>query len=444
MPRPTIEVEQSLTHLHPEVAAMWHPTENLPLRPEAVLPGANDVVLWVCAAGHEERRRIADQVVNKVKCQGCTYIGHTHPDIAAEVDVDFEPAGVAVQLPGNSKKKLAWKCGECGHRWTDAVKDRTAPGDAGCRRCAWGRWQLGMLIAHYRAAENVSIEALANASAVEEAALIRQEAGRTLLGTGALQRIASRLGIPRPDWGCLADEAHAGPPQRGSPLFPRMRDGAFALTRTSLGSQRREFRKVLAGTNIAERHAGLLPEWHAELNAFTPSLVAPRARYNAFWLCREPECEGVWSAWVGNRTRPKRPSGCPECAKVTRAATRRATALAQGKSLAQFDREMAKELHPAKNEGRTADDFPFGCTDRILWTCSTCDHEWEATVNKRTSGRGCPECWAARRLDLIHQRVRELVESGRNLAVEYPELSEEFDTELNSPLKPQDVAPCPA
>ena len=52
---------------------------------------------------------------------------------------------------------------------------------------------------------------------------------------------------------------------------------------------------------------------------------------------------------------------------------------------------IAKELS-TKNP-TTADCIHYGTTQKYLWECGHCKHEWMATVNSRTcNGNGCPKC----------------------------------------------------
>lgn len=74
-------------------------------------------------------------------------------------------------------------------------------------------------------------------------------------------------------------------------------------------------------------------------------------------------------------------------------------------SLSETHPAISKELDPSKNEGLCPETLTRGQTRRVLWTCHACSHEWIATVNKRTSGRGCPRCWAERRAQLNAARV---------------------------------------
>lgn len=45
--------ETDLASQYQDLVKEWHPTRNLPLTPEQVLPGSEKKVWWKCAQGHE-------------------------------------------------------------------------------------------------------------------------------------------------------------------------------------------------------------------------------------------------------------------------------------------------------------------------------------------------------------------------------------------------------
>lgn len=51
--------------------------------------------------------------------------------------------------------------------------------------------------------------------------------------------------------------------------------------------------------------------------------------------------------------------------------------------------EIAKELSP--NSKIKAPQVTAGSHKKLLWRCCN-DHEWEARVDRRSQGRGCPKC----------------------------------------------------
>lgn len=86
--------------------------------------------------------------------------------------------------------------------------------------------------------------------------------------------------------------------------------------------------------------------------------------------------------------------------------------------------EIAKELHPILNRGKTAQDYTFGSFQKVWWLCEK-GHEWEAGVSTRTrkKNNNCPVCGN-----------RKLLTGYNDLQTRYPELAEEFDIEKNGCL----------
>lgn len=52
---------------------------------------------------------------------------------------------------------------------------------------------------------------------------------------------------------------------------------------------------------------------------------------------------------------------------------------------------LAKQWHPTKNNELTPNDVSYGSGLRVWWQCSK-NHEWEAVINSRRQGSGCPYC----------------------------------------------------
>ena len=61
-------------------------------------------------------------------------------------------------------------------------------------------------------------------------------------------------------------------------------------------------------------------------------------------------------------------------------------------SIAYLYPELVKEFHPYKNGTLTAADINKSSGRKVWWLCSVCNHEWAAAVSSRTAGHGCPAC----------------------------------------------------
>ncbi|MDB4648927.1 zinc-ribbon domain-containing protein [Crocinitomicaceae bacterium] len=101
-----------------------------------------------------------------------------------------------------------------------------------------------------------------------------------------------------------------------------------------------------------------------------------------------------------------------------------------GKSLAEVNPELAKEWHPTKNGELTSYDVTSGSDKKVWWQCKKGnDHEWEAFVNNRSKGQGCPFC-SGRRASKLN-----------NLEIKNPKISRQWDSAKNYPISPNNVTP---
>lgn len=89
---------------------------------------------------------------------------------------------------------------------------------------------------------------------------------------------------------------------------------------------------------------------------------------------------------------------------------------------------LASQWHPTKNGALTPEDVAPGAGRKAWWRCEE-GHEWEAVINSRNRGRGCPYCSGDRTW------------AGYNdIATTHPELIEEWAFDLNGPLLPEQVS----
>ena len=91
--------------------------------------------------------------------------------------------------------------------------------------------------------------------------------------------------------------------------------------------------------------------------------------------------------------------------------------------------EIAKEWNYEKNGDLKPEHYTVGCTKKVWWKCSN-GHEWQATINHRHNGRRCPYCSS-----------RKILVGFNDLQTVNPNLSKEWDYELNNELTPCDVLP---
>jgi protein-arginine kinase activator protein McsA len=74
---------------------------------------------------------------------------------------------------------------------------------------------------------------------------------------------------------------------------------------------------------------------------------------------------------------------------------------------------------------------------KVWWKCKNA-HEWEASVNKRSIGRGCPECYVIQISNII---TKAAIKKSGNLKNKFPEVTKEWHPTKNKSLTPKDVSP---
>ena len=137
-------------------------------------------------------------------------------------------------------------------------------------------------------------------------------------------------------------------------------------------------RYAIKGENdLATTHHHLLKEWDYSKNIIKPDEILAGSSKNAWWICsvgHSYECR------IGHHTSNK--VGCPYCSgqKV----------LEGYNDLCTTHPELVKEWNYSKNI-KSPKEFSKGSNIKVWWVCRY-GHEWEANVNHRARGQGCPIC----------------------------------------------------
>ena len=127
----------------------------------------------------------------------------------------------------------------------------------------------------------------------------------------------------------------------------------------------------------------LASEWNYEKNnRLTPADVLPHSNKKVWWKCSEGH---EWQVTINNRSNG---NGCPYCAGQR---------LIQGiNDLQTLNPILAEEWNYERNGELTPADIMPHSNKKVWWKCSE-GHEWQATVNNRSNGRGCAECTKQKR-----------------------------------------------
>lgn len=174
-------------------------------------------------------------------------------------------------------------------------------------------------------------------------------------------------------------------------------------------------RKSLYDYCIEREAFVLLAQWDKEKNGgLAPGDVTYGSHKRVWWRC---ELGHQWQAAVYARTGSG--SGCPYCAGKK--------LLPNARTLATEYPQLVKEWHPSKNFTLSPGDVPPATHRKVWWVCDK-GHEWQAQINSRTRGTGCPVC------------TNRKVKVGENdLAATHPEIAAQWHPGKNGSLTPQSV-----
>lgn len=138
-------------------------------------------------------------------------------------------------------------------------------------------------------------------------------------------------------------------------------------------------RKVLVGYNdLATTHPMLAKEWDCVLNGkSTPYMVTSGSGRKVWWKCKKGH---EWQATVNSR---RDSNGCPYCSGHR--------VLKGFNDLGTTNELLASEWDYELNESLTPQDVTAGSNKSVWWRCSS-GHKWQAQINARNRGNGCPYC----------------------------------------------------
>ncbi|WP_319432967.1 zinc-ribbon domain-containing protein [Mycobacterium sp. RTGN5] len=356
---------------------------------------------------------------------GAGSVADLYPEVAAEWDSELNaPLTPKMTTPG-SKKKVGWICATCQYKWQARINSRTR-GGCGCPAC--GRRAAGKAKGIPRRGESLA----------EKRPEVAAEWHPTLNGdlTPADVGYASNKKVW---WLCRTC---------GKEWRIQVANRRHGATCKKCASRALAIPKP--GNSLAERCPSAAAEWHPTLNAnLTPADVAFSRKEKAWWLCAK--CGNVWDASIGNRAAG---AGCPPCGRAAAARALRGRKLPRGskqpvarktktsnsvprsgRSFADRFPEIAVEWHPTLNDDVTPEMVTYSSNRRAWWLCRTCGHEWKAIIQSRGKGAGCRECGRRRA-----GRANAKPKPGGSFAEVFPALAAEWHTELNDPLKPEEVA----
>ena len=176
-------------------------------------------------------------------------------------------------------------------------------------------------------------------------------------------------------------------------------------------------KKVLNGYNdLQTTNPILAKEWNYERNGnLKPEDISANSKQKVWWKCSKGH---EWQAVISSRNIG---SGCPYCAGKD---------VIEGyNDLQTVNPQLANEWNYEKNGKLKPEAFTANSGHKVWWKCQN-GHEWQATIDNRNNGRGCPYCASKR-----------VLKGYNDLHTMNPALSKEWNNEKNAGLTSADVTP---
>lgn len=377
-----------LSESHPELAAQWCPERN-DAGPERVSARSSLRVWWQHAGcGH----RWHAEVRQRVKGQGCLICSNrqvsvgvndlvtTHPHLADQWHLERNDKAAAEFVAGTPRKAW-WRC-DLGHEWEASIAKRA--GGQGCPVCSNRRVLVG-----FNDLQTTHPELAAQWHPT------RNDLAATDVVFGSPQKVW---------WRCA--EGHEWTASLNSRSNPAVASGCPVCVNQI----------AAAGVNdLQTTHPELAAQWHPTRNGRGPDCVVAGSTQVVWW--RAEDCGHEWEAEVRLRARGV---GCPFCASQR--------VLVGFNDLATRNPELAAQWHPTRNSV-TAQQVTARCQRKIWWRSEECGHEWEASVDNRARGAGCPFCSS-----------QALLAGFNDLLTCNPELAAEWHPVRNA-VGPDQIAP---
>ncbi len=342
--------KNDLLTVNPTLAKEWNYEKNGDLKAEQRTANSGRKVWWKCSKGHEWQATIS----SRNKGSGCPYcagrdaikgkndLQTVNPTLAKEWNYEKNGDLKAEQCTANSGRKVWWKCGK-GHEWQTAIYSRHK--GSGCPYCS-GRYPIK--------GEN-DLQTINPTLAKEW----DYEKNNGLTPMDVMPNSHNKV-----CWKC--SKGH------------KWRAAVSNRTKGS-GCPYCAGQKVEKGENdLQTRNPTLAQEWNYERNGdLKPEQVTAHSGKKVWWRC----CKGhEWQAGIIDRNRGR---GCPCCAgqKVEKGEN----------DLKTKNPTLAQEWNYERNGDLKPEQVTAHSGKKVWWRCCK-GHEWQATVNNRNNGNGCPRC----------------------------------------------------
>lgn len=345
---------EKLLDSYPEILKQWHSSNSVRLEDLSVK--SNVKIIWQCLDfnNHIWTAKVADRINNN-KLSGCPYcanrkilkgfndLAHVNPEAVSlwSNNNTISPDSV---LSGSNSKFL-WKC-DTGHEWEASVYSISVK-KTGCPYCNNQKLLLGFNDLESRRPD-----------LIEEWDFQKNTVLPSEITSGSSLKV---------HWVCSNNNNHKW---ETTVLHRNFHNSGCP----SCGNMK----EVKVGINDLKSQSSFLTSEFSKENNELPENIYARSTKKYLWVCSNNK-EHSWEATPNDRF--ERNHGCPYCAN-------KRIIIGQN-DLATINPNLASELSN-KNDIK-ATDISYGSNKKLIWNCPN-GHEYEAKVNMRSQGRGCPKC----------------------------------------------------
>ena len=303
---------------------------------------SNKKLPWKCSKGHKWEAT----VFSRYKGKGCPYCSNrkilvgfndlatTNPELAKEVSSNSKIK--ATEVTAFSNKKLLWKC-DVGHEWETKVNTRSQ--GRGCPYCSNQK-----ILPGFNDLPTVNPE------------LAKEVSPNSKIKATEVTAFSNKKML----WEC--NNGHEW-------------EATVANRSKGYGCPYCSKRKPLPGINDLATVNPVLAKEVSPNSKIKATGVTVGSDKKLLWRCIKGH---EWEAGVSNRSKG---NGCPYCSNKK--------TLPGFNDLETTNPKLAKEVSP--NSKIKATEIMAFSNKKLLWRCIN-GHEWEARVQRRSQGNGCPYC----------------------------------------------------
>ena len=438
-----------LATTNPTVANEWNYEKNLGLLPTMVSSGSNKKVWWKCSLGHEWQAAVVERADRGTGCPYCAnqkvWIGFndlatTNPNVASEWNYNKNQELLLTMVPPGSLKRVWWKC-SLGHEWQATIVNRTTNG-YGCPVCSGHKVLVG-----FNDLATICPDVAEEWHPTKNGTLKPTD---VTIGSGKKVWWICRKGH---EWKASIDSrtlSRSGCPTCNQELKTSFPEQAilFYCSKLTLAESRntdygKEIDIYLPKYRIGIEHNGRY--YHKDKQEHDKKKIAFFAQKGIRIISVvESDKNSVSDNTIEYRVASNKESlnwAIGELLeligfeKVDIDAERDASKIYEqyiiaekANSLASKYPEIAKEWNYEKNGLLTPELVSNASGKKVWWKCSK-GHEWQATVNDRKKGFGCPYCAG-----------RMVLQGYNDLETTHPKLALEWHPTKNGALSPTMVS----